>query len=78
MTPEAIIRLYEQAQVNSDMDCGTYVGGTDHYGIDRILEALAGDCGWTLPPRMDLKAREQWCRDNGREDEIECLGVYGA
>jgi len=77
MTPQAIIDLYEQAQVNSDMDGGTYVGGTDHYGVDRILEALAPDCGWTLPARMDRKAREEWCRANGREDEIEYLGVNG-
>jgi hypothetical protein len=76
-TPQAIIDLYERAQIDSDMDCGTYVGGTDTYGVDHILRALAEDCGWTLPARMKLEQRKQWLRDRDRAEEIEYLGVNG-
>lgn len=76
-TPQAIVDLYEVAQINEDMDNGTYVGGTDHYGIARVLEALAEDCGWNLPEPMNLGARKAWLRERGREGEIEYLGVNG-
>lgn len=76
-TPKPIVDLYEQAQVDQDMDAGTYVGGTDQYGIPQVLEAIAKMVGWTLPPRMKLAQREQWLRDRGREAEIDLLGVNG-
>ena len=71
--PEGILQLYTDAQIDSDMDTGTYVGGTDHYGVDRFLEAIAVMAGWTLPPRMSPEDRVQYLIDNGREDEIEYL-----
>lgn len=75
--PAAVIELYETIQVDSDMDCGTYIGGTDVYGADRVVREIAKRAGWELPPRMKLAEREQWLRDRGRESEIDLLGVNG-
>lgn len=77
VTPQPIIDLYEEAQVDADMDDETTLGGNGHYGIDRILEALCVPAGWTLPPRLTLAQREQYLRDRGREQEVEYLGVNG-
>lgn len=74
-TPDPIVDLYEEAQINEDMDCGTYVGGTDSYGVTRILEAIAQMVGWVLPPKLTMAERQQWLINNGREDEIDLLGV---
>lgn len=75
--PEPIIALYQEAQVNTDMDHGTYVGGTDYYAVDRIIEAIASLVGWTLPPRMNLNERKRYLIAAGRRGEIEYLGVNG-
>ncbi|API58480.1 hypothetical protein BSL82_03485 [Tardibacter chloracetimidivorans] len=77
IAPVRIVDLYREAQVNEDMDAGTYVGGTDSYGVSRILEAIAEMAGWVLPRRMNLKEREKYLLDAGRADEIEYLGAMG-
>lgn len=73
--PDKIVDLYLEAQVNEDMDGGTYVGGTDHYGVTTILEAIAEMVGWELPAPMDCDQLEAYLRNNGREDELEYIGV---
>jgi hypothetical protein len=74
--PKGIIDLYREAQVNADMDSGTYIGGTDHYGVDQIIEAIAPMCSWHLPPRMTRAQREDYLREIGQDYNIEFLGVY--
>jgi hypothetical protein len=75
--PEKVVELYRMVQVDEDMDCGSYIGGTDVYHVRGVIEEVAKLAGWELPPRMTLAEREQYLRDQGREYDIELLGVMG-
>ena len=74
--PDKIRQLYLDIITNADMDNGTYIGGTDVYQADRVLEHIAELAGWELP-QVTCEDLKENLREQGREYDIELLGVNG-
>lgn len=74
--PDKIVSLYTEVLANADQDNGTYLGGTDVYNADNVIEEIAGLAGWTLP-EITCDDIKEHLRAGGREEEIEYLGVMG-
>ncbi len=72
---EKLIDFYERAQIATAMDCGIYVGGTEHYALDRAIEGMVenGALEFILPPRLTYLEMCVKLTADGRFDEIEYL-----